>query len=50
MTEQEFDVLVELMQSIAWHATGRATHQQRAGSIDEDIELAKERIDFTEDE
>lgn len=42
MTNEEFDAMVELMQSIAYRAAGAAIHQQRAGSIEDDIEQARE--------
>lgn len=42
MTDEQFDALVILIWQLAWRATGKAGHQQRAGSPDEDIERARE--------
>ena len=41
MTEDQFDALVTLMRRLAWRAAGLATHQQRAGSEEDDIEEAR---------
>lgn len=41
MTNEEFDVLVQLMKKIAYRAAGTATHQQRAGNEEDDIEHAR---------
>lgn len=41
MTNEEFDVLVELIKTLAYRATGEATHQQRAGNEEDDIEHAR---------
>lgn len=48
MTEQEYDNLIEAMKAIAWHTTGTAIHQKRAGNIEEILEEIKERFTFTE--
>lgn len=48
MTDYEFDTLVALISRIASREAGYATHQQRAGRLDEDIEEAR-TILVTED-
>jgi hypothetical protein len=45
LSEYQFDRLVDLMKTIAWHATGSATHQARAGgqsALDEAIEETRQ--------
>ena len=41
MDDDQFDALVELMQSIAYRAAGAAVHQSRAGNIEDKIEQAR---------
>jgi hypothetical protein len=41
MTNQQFEALVSLMRSIAYVETGRVSHQQRAGDIEDDIDEAR---------
>lgn len=41
MSEEQFEALVRLIQSLAYRAAGAAVHQRRAGNEDEDIEEAR---------
>lgn len=41
MRNEQFDALVDLMRALAYRAAGAATHQQRAGSEEDDIEEAR---------
>lgn len=41
MTNEQFDALVTLIKSLAYRATGSATHQRRAGWESDDIAEAR---------
>lgn len=41
MTNEQFDTLVRLIQTLAYRATGDAIHQRRAGREEDDIEEAR---------
>ncbi len=41
MSEEQFEALVRLIGAMAHHAAGNATHQRRAGNLQEDIEDAR---------
>jgi len=48
MTDEQFNALVRLIGAMAYHETGKAIHQRRAGDVDDDI--AEARCFLVEDE